>query len=310
MLLACTLGGTVAPAAAGGRDGDHFSLPVPVGITGLPAGAGGQPISTEEPFVSRDGRYLFFNSGHLEGNKDLHYAAREAGHWVYRGEIGPSVNTPGGVQGNPTMDADGNFYFIDTTVSHMARGGRFRPDSGTLEGLHELDFLPDRRIRPFRRLLAGNMGVEVSADGNTLYFSRATWKLNRMAPVRIVASDILLARRGHGRWTFDEAQARRLLQHVNSDDLEYAACISRDGLELFFTRLYGASLGEGRPRSAILRAVRPSCQVPFGRPVEVRSIGHDGFVEAPTLGPDEQDLYFHRKVGRKFRLFRVSRRPR
>ena len=37
-----------------------FRNPQAVEINGLPLGAGGTPISTEEPFISRDGRFLFF----------------------------------------------------------------------------------------------------------------------------------------------------------------------------------------------------------------------------------------------------------
>ena len=76
-----------------------------VQIKDLPSGAGGSPISTEEPFLSRDGRFLFFNTGHKEGNKDLHWAKHLNGQWVYQGEIGPPINTPKEGQGNPTMDS-------------------------------------------------------------------------------------------------------------------------------------------------------------------------------------------------------------
>ena len=30
-------------------------------------------LGIEEPFISRDGRFLFFNSGEKENHKDLHY---------------------------------------------------------------------------------------------------------------------------------------------------------------------------------------------------------------------------------------------
>ncbi|MFQ5581152.1 MAG: hypothetical protein ACE5F3_00810 [Mariprofundaceae bacterium] len=287
--------------------GHNFHHPREVHISGLPKGAGGTPISTEEPFVSRDGRFLFFNTGHKEGNKDMHYARRVGKRWVYRGEIGPAINTPKEVQGNPTMDAQGRFYFIDTTASHMARGGIFHPVSGTLDGLYKLDFLPDRDVRLFKQRFTGNMGVEVGPDGRTMYFSRATWDLNLWFPGEILASNILLSERRGNRFVFDESRAKHIMQNVNTDELEYAAGISRDGLEFFFTRLSRESFRKGHPKSKIMRATRPSRNVPFGRPEEILAIGHDDFVEGPALSADERELYYHKHVGKKFRLFKVVR---
>jgi len=309
ILFALTFGLSMVdmPLYAVGSDIATFSKPQPVEITGLPEGAGGTPISTEEPFISRDGRFLFFNTGHKEGNKDLHYAEYRAGRWVYRGEIGPNINTPKEVQGNPTMDARGRFYFVDTTASHMARGGIFHPASGTLDGLYELAFLPDRDVRFFKQRFTGNMGVEVSADGRTLYFSRATWDLNLWFPGEILASNILFSEKHGSRFVFDASRAKQIMQNVNSDELEYAACISRNGQELFFTRLSRESFRHGHPKSRIMRATRPSPDVPFGKPQEIRAIGHNDFVEGPALSADERELYYHKRAGKKFRLFRVVR---
>jgi len=57
----------------------------------------------------------------------------------------------------------------------------------------------------------------------------------------------------------------------------------------------------------IMRATRPSRSAPFGRPKEVRAIGHWDFVEAPTLSSNGRELYYHKFMGKKFRLFKVSR---
>ena len=62
------------PAARAASDAP-FSNPEPVAVRARPPGVAGAGLSIEEPFVSRDGRRLFFNSGEKEGNKDLHYVA-------------------------------------------------------------------------------------------------------------------------------------------------------------------------------------------------------------------------------------------
>lgn len=284
-----------------------FASPRPVTVHGLPEGSGGTPISTEEPFVSRDGRLLFFNTAQHERNKDLHYAEWQDGGWAYRGEIGPGINEPKNVQGNPTMDRHGSFLFIDSGVKTMVRAGRFRPESGRLEGVYEVTGVPPRHARLLAQELEGNMGVELASDGETLFFSRATWELNGIALGRIVGSDLLLARKQGDGFVYDEAEARRVLARVNTRDLEYAASISADGLELFFTRLPAAAIASGEVRSRIMRASRASNAEAFGEPRVVEAIGTRDFVEGPSIAPDGRTLYYHKREGNKFRLYSVTR---
>ncbi len=286
-----------------------FTNPRPVAIENLPPGYGGTPISTEEPFISRDGRFLFFNTNKDENNKDLHFAEWIGGRWFYRGAIGPRINTPKEVEGNPTMDTHYNFYFIDTKTSHMASGARFDPRTGKLSALREITGIPDRDVKIFRRFI-GNMGVEVSADGEYLYFSRATWKMNGFKLGLFLDCDILFSQRRNGRFVYDEAQARRIMRNVNTPDMEYAASISADGLELFFTRLPLADLKRGVLHSWIMRATRSNLNEPFGRPQIIAAIGQNDFVEGPAIDPTGTELYYHKKVGKKFQLYKVSRAQR
>lgn len=72
---------------------------------------------------------------------------------------------------------------------------------------------------------------------------------------------------------------------------EYAPCIWTDGLTLFFTHAQKGMLAG----AAIFMAKRSSVTAPFDDPVRLAAI--DGFVEGPTLSPDERSLYFHRKDG-------------
>lgn len=283
-----------------------FTDPQPVTIDNLPAGHGGTPISAEEPFVSRDGRFLFFNSGEKENNKDLHFAERRDGRWRYRGEIGPRVNTADKVEGNPTMDAAGNFFYVDSGTETMVRAARFDPQTGTLGPASEVKGVPTRVVRPFRSF-EGNMGVEVSPDGATLYISRATWKMNALWLGMITGADILFSQRRNGEYFFDEAQARVVMKNINTVDLEYAESISADGLELFFTRMAVADLKNGKVRSQIMRATRASLTEPFGAPESITAIGSGDFVEGPSIGPDGKELYYHKREGEKFRIFKVMR---
>ena len=43
----------------------------------------------------------------------------------------------------------------------------------------------------------------------------------------------------------------------------------------------------------------------FGAPKKIHAI--TGFAEAPTLSPDEESLYYHKKENGRFVLYRVTR---
>src|SRR5207245_3652655 len=76
-----------------------------------------------------------------------------------------------------------------------------------------------------------NFDVEVSADGTTLYFVDGLFTGGAVPST----ADLAIAVRG------DDGQFHRVdngeLAAINTSALEYAACISEDQLELFFTRI-------------------------------------------------------------------------
>ena len=144
-----------------------------VKVSSLPKGHGGTPLAIEEPFVARDGKFLFFNSNQQEGEKDLHY--------------------------------------------------------------------------------------------------------------------------------------KRVMRNINSNELDYAAGISKDGLEIFFTRFEVSNYANRKLESRIMRATRSAVNQPFGKPEVVEAIGARHFVEGPALSADEKELFYHRHVNGKSRLFRVTR---
>lgn len=123
----------------------------------------------------------------------------------------------------------------------------------------------------------------------------------------ITNADILFLKKQDKQFIYDEKEAKRIMRYVNSDDLNYAACISKDGLELFFTRLAIRDIDKGKVKSKIMRATRPNLSSPFGIPEIIQAIGVNDFVEGPALSADEKELYYHKKEQGKFRLYKVSR---
>jgi WD40 repeat protein len=242
-----------------------------------------------EPFITRDGRYLFFNNSNDPSvNTNLRYAERiDDLTFKYKGEVA-GVNTQA-LEGVPTMDKNGSFYFVSTrsykeTLSTIYHG---RFSGGSVTGVKIVDGVSEKALGRV------NFDVEVSADGRTLYFVDGVFS-GKPTPDK---ADIAIAVR-------DDAGFRRLsgsaelLKNVNTDALEYAACVSPDDLELFFTRA-----GKGMP--AIFRSTRKNATQQFDSPARVAAI--KGFVEAPALSPDGRFLYYHLKEGERFVIYRVTR---
>lgn len=239
-----------------------------------------------EPFLTRDGRYLLFNnSNDPTVNTNLHYAERiDDLTFQYRGEMG-GVNSA-------ALDAvaAGNFYFIstrsyDTTLSTVYRG---RFSNGSVTDVELVEGISERQRGRV------TFDVEVSPDGTTLYLSDGTF---RGGPVP-ASADLTIAERQGMRFRRSE-RSGEILRNINSAALEYAASISSNGLELFFTRIQNN-------QPAIYRSTRPNVDAPFELPARITAI--DGFAEAPSLSPDERSLYYHKREGRQFIIARVTRK--
>jgi hypothetical protein len=267
LVLLCACGSNPAPATD-----PEFGSPQRVSIRGLSDHA-------MEPFLTRDGRFLLFNNSNDPPEAtDLHYAERvDDVTFEYRGKLtGANSATLDGV---PTVDSAGNIYFVslrsyETTLKTIFRG---RFENGRVSGVEPVEGLS--RSRPGDL----NFDVEVSADGNSVYFVDGVF---RGGPVPSSADLAFAVRQADGSFVRREG----LLDSVNSRALEYAACISNDERELFFTRV-----DRGGP--AIYRSTRSSGSSPWGMPRRLSGI--TGFVEAPTISADGRSLYYHaRRDGR------------
>ena len=242
-----------------------------------------------EPFVSRDGKYLFFNNlNEPKVNTNLHWAERiDDLHFKYRGEM-QGVNTPA-LEGVASMDRDGNFYFVsnrsyDQTASTLYRG-KFA--GGALSGV---ELVPGVSLAKPGIV---NFDAEISADGNTLYFVESQFSiLGQPKNARI-----LYARR-NGNTFVRDANSAAILKTINNDALNYAPAISASELEIYFTRV-------GAQGPAIYVANRASKTLPFGEPLRLSVV--NGFVEGPTLSPDELSLYYHKKENGRLVIYRVTR---
>ena len=242
-----------------------------------------------EPHITRDGRFLLFNNLNLPPtDTNLYYAERiDDVTFQFRGEIAGANTTS--LEGTPTTDRLGNLYFVSLrsyarTASTIYRG-RFL--DGRVSGV-EL-------VSGVSRGVPGmvNFDVDVSQDGEVLYFVDSRFRFGRPKWAHLVVA----ARRGEGFQR--DPDSDRLLRDVNVRGLVYAPCISADGLRLFFTRM-DRDVQRGAP--ALYLATRPDRASPFG---PARRLAIDGFVEGPALSPDGAWLYFHRRDGAHYAIYRA-----
>jgi len=281
VLWACSGNPHPAPATIAPGPGAAFSNPQRVTIRGYDGDA-------MEPFLSRDGKILFFNNlNDPKVNTDLYWAERvDDLTFQFKGEVG-CVNTPA-LEGVASMDRDGMFYFVsprsyEQTASTLYRG-HFA--NGTVTGI---ELVPGISLAKPGIV---NFDAEISADGNTLYFVES--QFGRGGPQW---AHILLARR-NGNVFVRSADSDRIMKTINAGTLNYAPATSASGLEIYFTRVSPSG-------PAIYLASRSDTSAPFGEPGKIEAAS--GFVEGPTLSPDEKSLYYHKRENGHFVIYRLSR---
>jgi WD40-like Beta Propeller Repeat len=249
--------------------------------------------SAMEPFISRDGRYLLFNTSNVQPTiPSLQFATRvDSNTFAYQGKI-RGTNKRGALSGTPTLDLDGNLYFISTrsysqTFSTVYTG---RFDSGHVTGVHLV-----------RGVSGGPPGVvdfdvDVSPDGSTLYVSVGDFG----GQSHLTSAGLTIFDR-KGSVFVPDPHSAQILDPVDKPGLlTYAASISADGLELFFTQEHPPS---GEP--AVYRAVRTERDRAFDHVQRVAAI--TGFAEAPSISADGTTLYYHQRVGTTFQIGVVTR---
>ncbi len=247
-----------------------------------------------EPFLTRDGAYLMFNNRNDPSvDTNLHWARRiDDLTFEYMGEISGAASAD--LEGVPTMDTQGTLYFISSrsysTTFSTIYTGQFAEGAVT-----DVQLVPG-----VSRETPGmvNFDVEVSADGTHLYFVDARFTRDGQPQT----ADFFIAERQGDEFVRLPSSAD-LLIHINSDALKYAAAVSTDERELFFTRIDSESANVELPQ--IYRAYRENVDEPFGCPARVNTMGE--FVEAATFSSDEQSLYYHRLENQRFVTYRVVR---
>jgi len=253
-----------------------------------------------EPFITKDGNFLFFNNLQGINGKDLYYAERiNDTTFVFKGEI-QGVNTAF-VDGNPTMDEQNNFYFISTrnidSGTKTIYSGTF--NNGIVTGLHEVNGTINIAT-PYWI----NMGVEVSKNGNTLFTSNAKFNVGENFPHK---GNIRFAVENGNDFNIPNNETDILVNINTNDAIEYAGELSANELELFYSQVTLSN----PPIFKLYYAKRERIDEKFGNPISITEPfieNQNAFVEGPSLSDDGKRLYYHKLEKDIFSIFMLSRK--
>lgn len=243
-----------------------------------------------EPFIAADGRQLLFNSSNAPGfDTDLYSAQRKADGTFAKPVALAQANSKT-LDGVASLDRSGTLYFISLRSYGQSLSALYRAGNG---GRSAPELVPG--VSP-RKLGIVQFDAEAAWDGQSLWVSEGRFSGK---PYPDSAKIVLTRKDGDGFRA--DAGSDVLLAKVNQGALNYAAAISRDGLELFFTRVADMA----HPQPVIMRAARTGQSQAFGTPQPVAGIA--GHVEAPSLSADGLTLYYHKRIAGHFVLCEIRR---
>ncbi len=189
-----------------------------------------------DPFVSPDGRRLYFSSirpvdGVPRSDIDLWMVERTRQGWGEPVHLGDAVNDPAADELYPSVDAHGRLYFASgpffpqpgkhfDIFAAARHGAGFAPRAALGPGVNTTPAATDAGLQD-----AWEFNPEISADGRTLLFTS-------LRPGGYGLGDLYVSTRKRGTW----GAARNLGPVVNTDADEYHPTLSRDRRELYFVR--------------------------------------------------------------------------
>jgi hypothetical protein len=247
-----------------------------------------------EPFVSLDGKYLFFNNSNNPPpgtSTKLYYATRiDDVTFEFAGEIA-SVNAAG-LNAVASMDSNNKFYFISTRSYMQTFSTVYWGDFST-GSVSNVELVPGvSKHKPGHV----NFDAGISPDGKTLYFVDGFFGTANFPQ----KASLTIAKR-KGNHFVRLSNSRAIMRKINNNDLNYAPCPTASGLEFFWTRVDPANVsGIG-----IYTATRANTSKPYGTPVKIDAA--TGFVEAPTISADGKSLYYHKNENGTFVIYRLTR---
>ncbi len=246
-----------------------------------------------EPFISPDGKYLFFNNLNDGINTKLYYAIKvNDSTFNYAGELtGTNQTTTPHLDAVADMDSNGNFYWTSTRNYPAELENLFH---GTFNAESVSDI--ERVKGDFNMNIPGWLVMDhgISLDGQFLYFSNA--RFDDTVCVGPCETTLGIAQKVNSSTFNTLPNSASILQNINDANyIYYAPCISSDNLELYYTRYLKGTITPSTVFE-ICVAVRSDSQSEFSIPSVLFSEDLSNLIEAPTLTVDKKIMYYHQKT--------------
>lgn len=253
----------------------------------------GLTFDAMEPFISPDGQYLFFNNLNDGIDTKLYYANFvNDSTFNFIGELnGTGQSEPPFLDAVADLDSQHNFYWTSTrdypTQLDNLFYGKFDDGDVTDIGSVHGDF---NRNTPGWLI----MDHGISYDGEYLYANNARFdEVNCQGPCE---THLAVAEKKNDSTFTTLSNSEELLQNINdSDYIYYAPCITRDNLELYYTRYRKAEITVDT-EFEICVAIRNDPSEIFSSPAVLFSEKILNIIEAPTLTADQKTMYYHKKL--------------
>lgn len=256
-----------------------FGPEIKVTITGL-------TFDAMEPFISVDGTTLFFNSLNSGGNTNLYYASKvNDSTFTYLGLVGGCYDPSSShLDAVASLDSINNFYWTSLrSVPNLYRGVYH---SGNVNSISKV-YGTCNILSPGWII----MDAAINFQGNLLYYSNGYFGPTYTECAGVPCESILAIAQKVNDSTFNKTTySDAVFSNVNDTNyITYAPQITKDGLELYYTRLL-----KGGNTSEICVAVRNTVFDTFSLPMVIYSnLGY--FPEAASPTTDKQKIYYHQK---------------
>ena len=254
-----------------------FGPEIKVTISGL-------TFDAMEPFISTDGNSLYFNSLNSGPTTDLFYATRvNDTTFTYVGPVGGCYDpSPDHLDAVASMDSINNFYWVSLRgIPNLYRGNYLAGNVSNITPTYG----------DFNILTPGWIVFDaaINYQGDLLYYTNGyfgpTYTECGAVPCE---SNLGVAQKVNDSIFMKLPNTDAIFANVNDTSfIAYAPQITKDGLELYFTRLLKNSTN-----TEICVAVRNSIVDVFSLPIVLYS--NPGFFpEAASPTTDKQTIYYH-----------------
>ena len=260
----------------------------------------GLTFDAMEPFISKDGNYIFFNSLNNSITTSLYYATKvNDSTFTYIGTLtGANQPVTPRLDAVASLDSANNFFWTSTRdlISKFENCfyGKFNGTDVVSIGRVRGNFY----IYTFGWIM---MDAEINYNGSLLYYTNANFGPTFSGCNGVPCDGKLGVAQKQNDSTFNKlVNSDIMMKNINDVNyVVYAPNISKDGLELYYTRILKNNLSLG---TQICVSVRANLKDIFSLP----GILHPFSTLAPegtTLTSDQSKIYYHKKSGGLYKLF-------